>query len=343
MKKSVGYALVLTGCLIAGCMTSPLTQPFVQGRDDLVYQIPEETSRQIAILLKRFKEKSISVLVDCHVLTESGLIPSNAVPLIRENLQSDINSRLGSLSLFRVVPTDTAVASLTSQAYKQAVLNNTLGGLDQSGAIAKAENSDFTVIASLTYVSSAAEGAASGRAGYGGGAPALSYGADVKMAMELYDCNAKKALLTKTIQRKVSGASDVQSAIIKGLSDCAKEYMEIVADNFGARGRVLKTVGGGHFARVSLGLEDGLEAGSTVAFIQIAEPSDGQGESGGEDMVSEEVIAFGSVVGSVPTEKKAAWVEVDNWQSVRVVRGQLVKIVHVEQKSGFLNALGIGL
>lgn len=315
----------------AGCAISPLTQPEVEGRDDQVYVIPEKSAKQMHGLREKFESKSLSILVDCHVLTESGLIYSNQVPLIRENLLSDINSRLGSLSFFRVIPTDTALANLTVDAYKRAVINDTLDDLDESENFAKAPKADFTVIASVTYVSSKKDSAVQTSAAVGagtlgagaviagsrdnvsalnpasvilGGAAVVAGGAaalatpniiDVKLSMELYDAKTEKALLNKTIHRQVPGVSDtsVQSAIIKGLADCAKEYMEVLADNFGARGRVLKTVGGGRFARISLGRDNGLEAGSTIAFLEITDQPDDLVAEAGDDSVAEEAIASG--------------------------------------------------
>ena len=346
---------ILSACL-SGCAVSPLTQ--VQGdRDFETYVIPNTIQYRIEKTREMLTSKEISVLVDQHALSESKLVTANQIPMIRENLRTDITTRLLSIPFFHIQPVNPLTEKMTAQEYKAFIDKKIRNKPTATDPLGKDNLPDYTVIASITYISSTTGNrqdhpiqTTSTLEGPGDQTVTSSFQeADtdqespsnftapdsivVKMAMEFYDCKNQKPFFSRVIHRKVSDIADqsIQDSIIQGLSDCAKEYTEFIANKLGnwKRGRVLKTVGNGRFARISMGSDSGLDQGSMIAFYEfenanIEDFSDNPSSSDIDLELPVEAIAFGQVVNSVPIEKSAAWVQIRDWKKVSVKQGQLV-------------------
>lgn len=305
---------------LSGCAVNPLTLE-VGERDKEVYTIKDEGVEHVKNMGKR-ERKTLSILVDCHSLKDQG-VKGEDIAYYRDSLATYLNGKVGSISYFKVVPTDSALENLTVQAFKNQFLSSSELKEDESDTVAKPNLADYTLIANVTQAS------AQGMDSFGATAPTV----EATLSLELYDNIAHEGLLNRAIHREVNNAKSTKSGFGTCFALCAQEYVQLLADEFGAGGRVLKTVGNGRCARINLGEEAGLKAGSRIQFMKFVEKDEVLDEEEIGGMKNMEAVAFGKVNGTIPVEKNAAWVDIDDYKTVKVLKGMPVKIVHEEQKN----------
>ena len=375
--KKLAFALA-GAALLVGCSS---VDPRIISQTDYdkneSFRIPEEDIPVFKKLIKS-ERKTITLCVNTDPVSDQ----LNAAKA-GQGLQAELQSALDSLGFLRTVSANDELISFMNAGY---------------GGDAPQDLPDYILLCKLTYVSAVKDtavqaaglGAAAGLAtgalvtgaegrtptalGLGGGAVAAGAAAatmvpqkvNIRTYFELYDREAGATIYSKTIAKEEAGVagSAVGNAVQRLFALASKEYMEQVASKIGPVGQVLKTVGGGKYAYISLGSDAGLAKDGYVQFLKKeqygdddvivtddGDDDDGDGKDdkkiGRKESILFESVTEGSVAVVKPTpllEAKRAWIEVLNFDDDNplVKRGMPVRIVPVPRKGGWLSHFGIG-
>ncbi len=170
-------------------------------------------------------------------------------------------------------------------------------------------------------------------------------GAQVETDFRLIEIATKTPILVKKYRSIVAdtGKGDVKSAITEVVNLNAKKFARIVASRFLPSVKVIQTRGAGRYAQVSMGknyqatpavkswkwwpykylplcyLKTEDVPATTVEFFTIEKEDD----VGGKPKFEQVVFARGSVI---QAENKKAWVEIENYENARVLKGHNAKV-----------------
>ncbi len=361
------------GLFTLGCATieNPVAVP-VGPRDSEVYEAGKKrTDRQ------QEKKHSVDVAVDVEAidLQRISMTREQVEQHLVSALDGYLRSRLQKFPFFNVTTSDAVVARMRARKMSDAVesgeeatvapreqaeyvilakfdsvmthgdggvanastVAGTGAGVGGVGSIAGAHTQTGNVSATGLGVGVTMMAAGAAAAALGNGLEPNVV--DVTMSFEFFDNVREKTISSESVSRKYSGSSkdNTPALILNAARACADEYMGILARDYLQESRVLETRGDGRYARVSLGLKDGVVSGSKVYFYEFEDLDDVMAGW----TKSERTIAYGTVIGE-PTANQC-WVEVEKYKDIHVMKYHYVKVMAVQKKkSGVLERIGIG-
>lgn len=387
MKTMNSICTSLAGLLIliaTGCATNPLTLPQKARDNGEPYRFAKEDYAKLKPMFKQTKQ-SIAVQVVTKALSDSGLADEAQRKIIENNFLSDLQSSLNDVSYLRTVSANDDLVEFINSGYDQTTSQ-------------KMDIPDYILLAKVVYVNVAKDklvqnilvgsaiglgGVATGLATLGesgssktgaivAGTGAVGAGVaaaavvpvtvDVKVYFELFNRAQNRTEKNRTLNRKKAGVSSdaADAAIVELLEDCAEEYLNLSIASLSPLGMVVKTVGDGRFAYVSLGEDTGLRPKDNVQFLQRGESvtldslmedegtdadASAASENGADDdeSIPLDAVAYGTVIDNIPPEKGRAWVKIKDCEKVSVKKGQGVRILPqpVKRKDRLLNRFGL--
>ncbi len=371
MKKS--YAFSALFALAAGCATeiiNPVTVP-LGPHDSEIYEAGKRRTDR-----KEEKKYSVDVLIDVDAidLQRVSMTREQVEEHLVSAIDGYLRSRLQKFPFFKVTTADSVVARMRAKKMAAAVETGDeaevapreeaqyviLAKFDSvmthgDGGVANASTVGGTA-AGVGGIGSIAGGVHDNgllsATGIGTGVTLLSAGAaaaglgnglepnvvDVTMSFEFYDNVHEQTVSSENIARKYSGSSkdNTPALILQATRACVDEYLAILGRDYLQESRVLETRGDGRYARVSLGIKDGVKQGTQVYFYEFEDLDDVM--AGWSK--SERTIAYGTIVGE-PTATQS-WVEVEQYDKVAVRKYHFVKVMAVQKtKSSIRERMGL--
>ena len=225
--------------------------------------------------------------------------------MVGQSLASTLSDKLSKFAFFDLIDRSAAGEMLKDQA---------ASAEDPTEVGLKGVESDFVVVASIASLTTR----------YAAGATQLDVQFDFSWVSMGED---QRVILKKSIRptvRDANNTNEIEGLLVRAAERAATEFSQTISSKYAPPARVMETRGGGEAARINLGQDYGLEEGMEVEFFEIVDNSSVGGEVRDMSVVGRGVVKR--------IEARAAWVQVSDFEKVRVRRGCYVRVL--ERREG---------
>jgi len=153
-----------------------------------------------------------------------------------------------------------------------------------------------------------------------------SYSATLTVNFQFFHCAQKRTIRTKTVTRTAKSLLEgaIQNWFTTAARDCAREFTQSLGGRYAPEARVMQTRGKHEMALVSIGSNYGLSIGTEVTFFTYLDTSPFLDTK----RRYKNIIGTGRVA---IVEEDAAWVEVFDYDRVRVEQGMYVSMAQTQR------------